>query len=97
MQCTHQECQTTMGCTHRGPLGQMCYFPPQFYSCIDHERRIAELEAVLADAYGFVASGAATEQAKHYFCRKIAMTLGWENVEAEAARKIADLQKYMST
>jgi hypothetical protein len=27
MQCARLECQTTGGCAHRGPLGQMCYFP----------------------------------------------------------------------
>lgn len=27
MICQRMECQTTAGCAHRGPAGQMCYFP----------------------------------------------------------------------
>lgn len=26
MFCSRPECQTTAGCAHRGPQGQMCYF-----------------------------------------------------------------------
>ena len=68
MQCTHQECQTTAGCAHRGPLGQMCYFPPQFFSCIEHERRIADLEARLRiwrDDYARSADGTRVEIPVH--------------------------------
>lgn len=25
--CTRPECQNTGGCAHRGPLGEVCYFP----------------------------------------------------------------------
>lgn len=25
--CQRHECQTTAGCAHRGPMGQLCYFP----------------------------------------------------------------------
>ena len=27
MTCQMLECQTTAGCAHRGPQGQMCWFP----------------------------------------------------------------------
>lgn len=25
--CSRSECQTTAGCAHRGPNGQLCYWP----------------------------------------------------------------------
>jgi hypothetical protein len=25
--CSRSECQNTGGCAHRGPLGELCYFP----------------------------------------------------------------------
>ena len=28
MTCSLPECQTSAGCAHRGPQGQMCWFPP---------------------------------------------------------------------
>jgi hypothetical protein len=36
-QCARPECQTTAGCAHRGPLGEMCHFPqtvPHQMGCI---------------------------------------------------------------
>lgn len=27
--CGRSECQTTAGCAHRGPSGQLCYWPDQ--------------------------------------------------------------------
>ena len=32
--CQRMECQTTGGCAHRGPHGQVCYFPAPTQGCI---------------------------------------------------------------
>lgn len=29
-QCARHECQTTAGCAHRGPRGEMCWFESQY-------------------------------------------------------------------
>ena len=49
--CSRSECNTTSGCAHRGPAGELCWFG----TCGDpRDARIAELEAALrpfADAF----------------------------------------------
>jgi hypothetical protein len=49
--CSLTECQTTSGCAHRGPKGEFCWFPTEFYPSAKStmEDRLASIENKLAN------------------------------------------------
>lgn len=49
--CDRLECQTSAGCAHRGPHGEMCYFPDSTVPIDSGSllRRIEELERRVAE------------------------------------------------